>query len=507
MLTFLCCAFVLICNNGNAEASSWSEKVALDQTGNLTLPDISNDGNTIVCLDIFNTYNERKRELGVVVIEKHDGNWGNPITLASNGIKSDFPLIETRPVISGDGNTIVYLGNDNEGVPRIYALERKNDGTWGQAYIIEAIPPGWFGQYLSIDFKGDTLAYICGNGNGWFGGTPTLYISEKVNDRWQVPIKISNHEGNYSGLAENPCFNDDGTALAWKQANYQCEVFFSKKVNGLWTEPLVLTNSEENEEHITLSGDGSTIFFWRIYQEGIYLTGKDLYAIKNINNVWGNPTKINISRELVSGIYESCPAVDYTGNRVIFNTLVKEEDSISSGYLKIVEYKSNSWDGPRNLTFSDWFFHYYPKLTPDGKNLVFQGVYELDFMSTSIEPPGNSYIPPINETPQEPQLGEGYQEWPETKNNVVKNKVWTIEFSQPLDVSSLSESCVYVKDVNNNVFPTKCDLSEDKKYMTVSPLQSYVSEGWYYLYIPQDIMSQGGEDLNMGIRMKFIIEE
>jgi len=74
-------------------------------------------------------------------------------------------------------------------------------------------------------------------------------------------------------------------------------------------------------------------------------------------------------------------------------------------------------------------------------------------------------------------------------------------------VSSLSESCVYVKDVNNNVFPTKCDLSEDKKYMTVSPLQSYVSEGWYYLYIPQDIMSQGGEDLNMGIRMKFIIEE
>lgn len=398
---FLCLAFIGAFALP-AFAGSWSTPVYVQgqSTWDGIWPDISDDGNTCVFLGIENTYNDLDYELSIKVMAKTNNSWNEPVTLANNGIKNDIPIVHTHPAISGDGNTIIYLGCSPDNENRIYAIERQDDNSWGTPYIIDAIPTGWFGKYISIDYNGDTFAYICGDGDGAFGGTSTLYVSEKVNGEWQAGQKVSNHDGDLAGAASVPSLSADGTDLAWLQACSQFEVLTAEKTGSSWTEATVLTQSDESETLPAISGDGNTIVFFRNYVEGSTVTGKDLFAIKKVNGQWQEAVKLNSTLESVVFSEDVPPAVDSTGNRVIYTTYEKDnDDCICSGHLMITEYQSESWSTPTVLTSSDWLYHSHPKLTPDGKDLIFKGESCLMYMYTDSEPPQNP-----EEIPQAPSI-------------------------------------------------------------------------------------------------------
>lgn len=478
-------------------AGSWGTPSYIQSTWYAMWPDISDDGGTIVFLDTENTYNDKAYELAVKVVEKNNGSWSEPVALANNGIKNDFPIVHTHPVISGDGNTIIYLGCSPANENRMYGIERRSDNSWGEPYIIAAIPTGWFGSYISTDYNGDTLAYICGDGDGWFGGTATLYISEKTNGDWQTAQKVYN--GDLTGAASVPSLSTDGRKLAWLQAGSQTEVLTAEKAGTAWTEATVLTQSDENETLASISGDGNTVIFCRNYLEGSTVTGKDFFAIKKINGQWQQAVKLNISLECVVSSEDVPPAVDSSGNRVIYTTYERDGDTISSGHLMITEYQNGSWTTPSALTSSTWLYHSHPKLSPDGKELVFKGDANLMYMHTDSDPPQEP-----EEERQDPDLG-AFTAW-ETREDVASDKEWTIRFSRELDQTSIDSSRIYVRDWRGTDIPVSLSISEDASEVSVTPGQAYDSKEWYYLYISGDIRSANENTLNQGIRMKFIIQ-
>lgn len=96
-----------------------------------------------------------------------------------------------------------------------------------------------------------------------------------------------------------------------------------------------------------------------------------------------------------------------------------------------------------------------------------------------------------------------WTEWTQ-KSGVEASKVWTIDFSQLVDESSLSSERIYVKDSNGDAVDIKFELSESEKSILVSPLSDYILGESYTLYIA-DIKSQQGLDLKSNVKMDFVI--
>lgn len=494
---FVILSFLLILSMSiSSFAGSWSTKTSIQGASCALFPQFSSDGETVVYLDNLAVYTKDEYSLDVVVLEGDD--FGDKTVLGSNGIQNNFPYVETHPAISGNGNTIVYLGNDpvnNEN--RLFYATKNASGVWSNAQVIDSIPTGWLDGRLSLDYSGNTLAYICGTG-GFFGGTSTLFLAERVGGVWQAPKQISNHEGDYAGAAGNPVLSDNGTTLLWRQANHQFEILVSQKIAGTWQSPQVLTSSEEDENYPYLSRDGSTIFYWKIYLDGNVYRNKELYAIKKEGGSWQSPKLISKTPVLIT-TYDSRVAASESGNRVVYPAYIKEGDTITTSYLLASEYQNGSWTTPSQISSADFGYQLYPTMSADGKDLIFSEGEQLYHMH-------NSTAAEENEDPGkiDPPLGNFYA-W-QNKEQISSGKTWTIRFNAPLSQSTVNSQNIYVLDWQNNVIPVTIQYHSSGNKVVVTPLNPYDSKEWYYLYITDGVKSLVGNTMTQGIRMKFVIE-
>jgi hypothetical protein len=359
----------LLMSGADAETLKWSNPLPIGGNYSLYWPSVSSDGSAVVGLDVSICSIDGAQNLGIKVFELKNGKWQKPITLASNGVKQSMPIFETHPVISGDGRTIIYLGLDKTSNQYyMYQVLKTSNGKWSTPTIMNAIPTGWFGTLISINKTGSTLAYLCGSG-GFFGGTSTLYVTEKIKGEWQKPTTLS--APGYMGAAFSPALNSDGTKMAWVQANAVSEVFFSEKINGVWSEAVKLTNSPENEEFASISGDGNTVFFWRQYVKGTTIDGHDLFAVKKLGGKWSKEVKINSSKEASTLVYDSAAATDMKGDSVAFTHFNQVKDTISTSVLMFSEYIKGSWTKAKAITNSKYGFNLFPEMISDGKKIFY----------------------------------------------------------------------------------------------------------------------------------------
>ena len=381
---------VTVGESENPDQPKWSVLKDIPDSQSILWPSISSDGNTIVGLDArysdFNKYNDTCE---IKVYEFSKGQWQSPKIIGNNGIKSSFPLVETHPVISGDGKTIMYFGLDSvNNTTKYYQVIKDSEGIWGNPTIVESIPDTWFGTLASLDSTGTTFSYLQGTG-GFFGGTQTLFIVEKKDGVWQRPKAIS--APGYSGASESPTLSSDGTKIAWVQANTYFDVMFSEKVNGEWLEPTVLTRDDENDQKVTLSGDGNTILFTKIYMNGNVMESYNLFSITRNAGSWGEAVKINSSKETPTIIYDSKLATDFSGSRVVYTHFVVhtegQDNVISEGYLVASYYKDGKWTKPTAITSTkDAYgcYHYSSELTSDGNKAIFCSPNGLSYITSSI---------------------------------------------------------------------------------------------------------------------------
>ncbi|MFM9533630.1 MULTISPECIES: Ig-like domain-containing protein [Lysinibacillus] len=102
---------------------------------------------------------------------------------------------------------------------------------------------------------------------------------------------------------------------------------------------------------------------------------------------------------------------------------------------------------------------------------------------------------------------EGFTSW-ETQQNVELNKEFTISFNSNIDISTILEKNIYIKDDARGeniplmfIIDRSSDMQTSK--VTIAPVGSYRSGSSYTLYI-KDIISKDGQILNENVKMQFI---
>ncbi len=220
-----------------------------------------------------------------------------------------------------------------------------------------------------------------------------IYISKKENEKWGVPVKISENI-NSNGHEATIALSADGKELFIYKDDYGVGNIYSSKLEGnnIWSKPQKLgsnVNTSSNETHATITSDINTLVFVSDRKEGYGKT--DLYIVRCLpNNEWGFAQNIG---NVVNTKYEEEGAfIHQDGTFLFFSS--KGHNSMGGFDLFYSELQDDStWSEPTNLgypinTTGDDVFYV---LSSDGKRAYYSSlkeggmggrdIYQMDLLS------------------------------------------------------------------------------------------------------------------------------
>jgi hypothetical protein len=339
----------------------------------------------------------------LMVTEKIDGVWQTPTVLATNGVYSTAPFqfmpSRSVPVMSGNGETIAYLGYTGSD----YAIYISD---WLGTLWSTPVPlaTGLFSHHywLSLSANGDVLA-LC---DYPFAETQHLYVTMRSGDVWGPLVRVSSDTGDLGGRF--PSLSADGTGVAYV-ANGR--LIYSEYSGGEWSAPTTLTSNNATEFYVDypqMSGDGASIFYWMVELEdtgsNYVAVAKQLYVVRREGSGWGVPQKVNGESVLPTLDETDGPAAaDFHATRLVYTRPAPTEESdgvhIYGSHLEVSEWQGGTtWSESRLVEWDGGLGNYnrFPKLTPDGLHLAYDGgvqgtspwaTYVIWEMTTSTEPP------------------------------------------------------------------------------------------------------------------------
>ncbi|MCX7985347.1 MAG: hypothetical protein N2662_00210 [Bacteroidales bacterium] len=149
-----------------------------------------------------------------------------------------------------------------------------------------------------------------------------LYVSRKVDGKWQPPQNIIPELGVDGDVAPTGLSFDGKEMIIYRNDNYDGNLYVSRYVNGRWT-PIVKLNDKINtkywESHGSLSPDGRTLYFTSNRKGGF--GGLDIYTAtrSNVNsNDWGNVT--NMGPDINTKYNDESPYVSQDGKVLYFSS-------------------------------------------------------------------------------------------------------------------------------------------------------------------------------------------
>ncbi len=398
-------AFVLILMIfAGPAAAQWSSPALLWQDSWPDAHNLSmNDSATrLVTLIPYIGADDNSRQL--MVTEKIEGVWQTPTVLATNGYYSDaafqFLPKTTVPVMSGDGETIAYLGYTGSDYG-VYVSDWLGSA-WSTPVLLAT---GLYSHHdwLSLSADGDTLALSDYPG---IGATQHVYVTTRSGGVWSAPVRVSSESGDMGGCY--PSLSADGRKLVWV-AN--ARLVFSEYSGGSWSAPVTLTSNTYPESYVDnpqMSGDGASIFYWLVVLEdngsGYTAVARELYIMRREGSGWGAPQKVNSASVVPTLMDTDGPATaDFRATRLVYTSpaVTTDEfgDHIYGSHLEVSEWQGGTtWAESRLVEWDGGYgnFNRFPKLTPDGLHLAYDGgvqgtspwgTYVLLEMTTSDEPP------------------------------------------------------------------------------------------------------------------------
>jgi hypothetical protein len=310
----------------------------------------------------------------IVVSEFITGTWQPPIVIAQNGAYSDAAMQwlpqQTHPVISGDGTTIAYVGYTGTTFG-VYIANRLPEGGWSDPALLNT---GLANTHyrISLSRDGNTLAFS----DYPFLGIQQLYLMVRQAGVWGAPQQI--------GAGGNPSLSADGRKLAFVS---NARVAFVEQILGAWSAPQILTGNDPDRlfvENPQMSGDGRAIYYWLVdlvpAGNTLIRTAQNLFVLRREGVAWSAPQQVNAAPLLPSGVTDSPAAANHFATRLIYTRPVTTTDPgdghtyVSGSHLEASEWVSATWQTTR-LVESNGFGNYnkWPRLTPDGKTLIFDG--------------------------------------------------------------------------------------------------------------------------------------
>jgi hypothetical protein len=379
-----------------ATTIAWTAPVDLAPEEDYRLfPDANADVTRVVYLD-FNQYDQPGSQVNIreiKVVEYQNGAWGNTTLIGSNGHYDAGNAIAnpTKPVISGNGNTIVYRGYKGQQITEcctvdlysIYYSDRSPAGAWSTPVELPEGGLTTHGDELSISQDGNTLIQDDSPGN--FMVSPKTYISTRTDGVWGNPVQV--YDGTPYGYAYHLALSPDGARAAFVATS---DLYLLQKTGNTWGAPvrIVQSNRTANLEVYfpVFTADGHTIFYWEMYcapiPTGCVTTDQNLKRIQESGGVWGAPTQVAYS-DYVS--WEMPAAINAAGTRAVFPVNGKlEGDSLLSTNLVYTDLVDGSWAAPKAITASQMWYNKHPNLSADGTRLVFTGPFDSMYRQSTI---------------------------------------------------------------------------------------------------------------------------
>ena len=268
-------------------AQEWSEPIKLPEPINLVgevsnYPFISRDGSRLY----FSSNRNFKSTEDIYYCDKEGKGWGNVVRL-NDYINTQAPEISAS--VTADGQTLYFCRYTTSGRWDIFYSRWEGDD-WGHPVNIGPpvnTPPARYGpideQTACISAGGDTLVF--GGPHYWETMyPPDLLYSVKTDTGWSYPkLFFTKYEGNKSREYE-PWISANGKILFFQavyHVDWERDIFFSKWDGEQWTMPINLgqpVNTEQAEMSPSLSPDGGTLYFARIYNKGEYRGGPNIWV-------------------------------------------------------------------------------------------------------------------------------------------------------------------------------------------------------------------------------------
>ena len=393
LLAVLCAGL----GGGTASAATpagWGAASVL-YTGWATYPSVSADGSAVVFIDPWAGADDNHRP--VLAMRRSGAVWGAAQTVGSNGVYQTGSVLVlpqfTHPMISGDGQTIAYLGHTGAEPPGVvfaaYLSERTGDA-WGAPSVL---PTGLSNTHYWMALSGNGQQVTYSSYSYW--DASQTYVSARGVGDWGTPTRVT--DATYGGY--QPSLSADGRKIAFIS---NARLFFVEQVGGNWSAPQQLTSNQWSEyqvENVRLTADGASIFYWLVKLQdagGYYLrVAQDLYVMRRSGGVWQAPTRVTATPVIPATTIDAPAAVDGGGTRVIYSRPLQQGDSIVSANLELTEFSDGAWSAPVALTAArSMAFDRNPALSSDGLTLVYDtnalpGMWAagLAIMQTDTAPP------------------------------------------------------------------------------------------------------------------------
>jgi outer membrane protein OmpA-like peptidoglycan-associated protein len=227
-----------------------------------------------------------------------------------------------------------------------------------------------------------------------------IYITYIQGDHWAEPKKISpNINNKYNDAAA--ALSADGKTLFLYYEEGAGDIYISKYQDSIWTKPVALNKNINTplfwETSACLSADGKKLYFTSNRPGG---EGElDIYVSELDNNgEWGKA--VNLGPTINTQYHEDSPFIHADGVTLFFSS--DGHPCLGSNDIFKSEYKNGKWTKPENMGYPinsidyDGFFvlspdkktGYYSAMREDGVGNA--DIYEIKF----LDPP-----PPVAETP------------------------------------------------------------------------------------------------------------
>lgn len=205
------------------------------------------------------------------------------------------------PVISGDGESIIYLSDyTDDGYHTMYYATKKSVSSWNDGVVVSKNvnrPTLNYRGGYSLSFEGDMLIFTSRkSGLGGF----ELWYSNKEGDNWGVPknfgspINSASNEGTAS-------LSVDGETMYFMRCNQMseykgasgCKLMVATMKYGKWQEPEELPSNINtgNSQNPKILADGNTLIFSSDQFGG--KGGLDLYMTRKMGESWSDPVPMD----------------------------------------------------------------------------------------------------------------------------------------------------------------------------------------------------------------------
>ncbi|HDR68064.1 MAG TPA: hypothetical protein ENN61_03330 [Bacteroidaceae bacterium] len=241
--------------------------------------------------------------------------------------KDEYQLMYTNKQIESCENAIVAINNP----------VRVSKGNLGQMNASAEIKfnPVVSGDLNTVAFMGEHRFY-----NG-------VYVAKKIDGLWARPLNITpsiQSDGNQYVVS----LNHDGSKilLAWID-QFQSDIFITEWENGRWNRSYSIgkpVNTKYFESHACFSPDEQSIYFTSNRKES--LGGMDIFRCDRLEDgTWGNVT--NLGEVINTPLNEESPFISPDGNRLYFSS---QGHSTIGGYDMFYSelQPDGSWGAPVN---------------------------------------------------------------------------------------------------------------------------------------------------------------